>query len=143
MHARRPLLVISGLACFAGTIGSAAAESCDPPLARSIQATKAAWSSRAVDTAAITDTATRDWIPSELRLIDEACTRGKDVEAAWRLEQIQKRLTVAMKTSPVRSRCQTRLRFANSCSLLAVANTGRRTMNVEPTPSTLSAATSP
>ena len=26
---------------------------------------------------------------------------------------------------------------------LAVANTGRRTMNVEPTPSTLSAATSP
>jgi len=143
MNARRPLLVISGLACLAGTIGTAAAESCDPPLARSIQATKAAWFSRSAATAAVAGTTTTEWIPGELRLIDEACTRGKDVEAAWRLEQIQKRLTVAMQTSPARSRCQTRLRLPNSCSLLAVASTGRRTMNVEPTPSTLSAATSP
>jgi hypothetical protein len=143
MNAQRPLLVLGGLACFAAGIGTAAAASCDPALARSIQATKAAWSSQGVDASPIPGGLGSKWIPSELQLIDEACTRGEDVEAVWRLEQVQKRLTLAPKTVPRRSRCQARLRFVSSCSMIAAARTGRRTMNVEPTPSTLSAATSP
>ncbi len=116
----------------------AAAESCDVPLARAIQATKALWSAQPHG-----DDYAKTF--GELALIDAACTRGKDVEAAWRLEQIQRPLAprAVPQRVAVRSHCQTSVRFSNSCSLVADARTGRRTLNVDPTPSTLSALTSP
>ncbi len=78
-----------------------------------------------------------------MKLIDAACARGKDVEAAWRLEQVQRGIALLGRTAQTRPSCQAKLGFASSCSLSADLAAGRRTMNVEPTPSTLSAVTSP
>ncbi|MFI4889505.1 MAG: hypothetical protein ACHQIL_03135 [Steroidobacterales bacterium] len=35
------------------------------------------------------------WMHGELELIHDACSRGRDVEAAWRLEQVQLRMASA------------------------------------------------
>ncbi len=125
----RLLVLGTAISCAA----EAAAGGCDAPLARSIQATKTLWSARPEGNSDI---------HGELQLIDEACARGKDVEAAWRLEQIQRRLA-DRRSAPARLRCQAGVRLSNSCSLVADARIGRRTLNVDPTPSTLSALTSP
>jgi len=78
-----------------------------------------------------------------MKLIDAACARGKDVEAVWRLEQVQRGIALLRRTAQLRPGCQAKLAFATSCSLSADLVAGRRTLNVEPTPSTLSAVTSP
>jgi hypothetical protein len=123
-------------------VGAVAAETCDDPLALSIQRTRASWSEQA--NASPADAARADsWIQVEMKLIDAACARGKDVEAAWRLEQVQRGIALLRRAAAVRRGGQAKLRFASSCSLSADLAAGRRTMNVEPTPSTLSAVTSP
>jgi len=133
-----PLLLVAGPLL----VGRAAADTCDDPLASSIQRTKASWSSRA--NASPADAARADtWIQTEMKLIDAACARGKDVEAVWRLEQVQRGIALLRRTAQLRPGCQAKLAFATSCSLSADLVAGRRTLNVEPTPSTLSAVTSP
>jgi hypothetical protein len=123
-----------GMSCLWFSSSGAMAETCAPTLTESIRVAKTA-----ADTL-ITDTpATR----SELLLIDDACRRGKDVEAAWRLEQVQAHLEVTRLGASARRRCHATLRLSGACSLTADARTGSRTMNVEPTPSRLSATTSP
>ena len=83
------------------------------------------------------------WMQGELRRIIEACSRGRDVEAAWRLEQLQGNITAARKAALPQRSCQATSRVDASCALAADMRSGRRTMNVEPTPSRLSANTSP
>jgi len=102
----------------------------------------------------------------EMWFIADACRRGKDVEAAWRLERVQAALeSPPPLENPPRvapggargarigaadggrhrgiARAQATLRFADEFTAAAVVRTGSRTMNVDPTPSRLSAMTSP
>jgi len=142
---KKPTRCICSLLLLVGApalVGRAAADSCDDPLALSIQRTRASWSVQA--NASPADAARADtWIQTELRLIDAACARGKDVEAAWRLEQVQRGIALLRRVAQNRPGCQAKLGFASPCVLTADLAAGRRTMNVEPTPSTLSAVTSP
>jgi len=43
-----------------------------------------------------------EWMHGELELIRDACSRGKDVEAVWRLEQVQLRIKNAFAQFPER-----------------------------------------
>jgi hypothetical protein len=82
------------------------------------------------------------WMQRELRLIDEACLRGGDVEAAWRLEQLQGSLISARRGKRNASDVG-RSRDSTPPVLSADARMGRRAINVESAPSRLSANTSP
>jgi hypothetical protein len=85
------------------------------------------------------------WMQEELRMISEACARGSELEAAWRLEQIQGRMAAPRKPSAGTGTgtCQATSSAEFSCALSADARIGRRTVNVEPIPSRLSTNTSP
>jgi hypothetical protein len=76
--------VAIGLACGLGISTDAEAQSCDPSLTISIHATEQLVYSRSAG-----DVQSARWMNGELGLIREACSRGNDVEAAWRLEKIQ------------------------------------------------------
>ncbi len=118
---------------------------CEPVVVASIAAVKSTLHSRAAE-ARDGDLAAANlgWMQDELRLIDEACTRGRDVEAVWRLEQVQAGLDPPPRQSaPSRPRCHTTLRFSGVCSLTADARSGSRKMNVDPAPPRLSAAATP
>lgn len=115
---------------------------CEPVIVASIAAVKSTLHSRAAeardgDLAA----ANSGWVQHELRLIDEACTRGRDVEAVWRLEQVQAGLEPPPKQPAAsRPRCHSTPRFSGVCALTADARSGGRKMNVDLAPSRLSAA---
>jgi hypothetical protein len=83
------------------------------------------------------------WMQEELRMISEACARGSELEAAWRLEQIQDRMAAPRKPIAGTGTCQATSSAELSCALSADARIGRRTVNVEPIPSRLSTNTSP
>lgn len=139
--------------CLTGALGldeRSPADVCEPALSASIESAKNTVASMRVDA--------MPELRGELGLIDEACRRGREVEAAYRLEHVQAGIaaTGKPKAAPLKARgacagsraaaCGRRhatLLFAAACSSTAVACTGRRTMNVDPTPSRLSAATSP
>lgn len=88
-----------------------------------------------------------NWMHDELRLISEACARGGDLEAAWRVEKLQGQLASARSRQAAargtRGSCQATSRAEFTCDLSADTRAGRRMMKVEPTPSRLSANTSP
>jgi len=82
------------------------------------------------------------WLRQQLQLIDGACERGAEVEAAWRIEAMLDSLKPrASAFRRPRDRCQV---FAVPSELCALtADRGRRTVKVEPTPSRLSTSISP
>lgn len=85
------------------------------------------------------------WVRDQLRLIEEACARGSDVEAVWRLEDVQDVLQAQRnpRSGIQPSRCQMTTRLATGCAVAADLSMGRRTVNVEPAPSRLSTAIAP
>jgi hypothetical protein len=128
-----------------------AQQQCDPSVARFIQDTQ-----KTIDTLQSIEAdrvpmalgtehtpGNMQWMQAELRRIGEACTRGRDVEAVWRLEKLQGYVLAAHTTAAPRSSCQATSRADAACTRAADAVSGRRTKNVEPTPSRLSANTSP
>ncbi|MGA2707578.1 MAG: hypothetical protein ABSF86_04170 [Steroidobacteraceae bacterium] len=44
-----------------------------------------------------------EWMHDELKLTRDACSRGKDVEAVWRLEQVQQRIKNVLAQFPERT----------------------------------------
>ncbi len=84
---------LMGLLCPPFASLGAAAETCAPTLTESILVAKRAVDSLVTDTPAMR---------MELSLIDDACRRGKDVEAAWRLEQVQAHLVATRRAVPPR-----------------------------------------
>jgi len=74
----------------------ALAQACNHSLTESIRAVELAVGSIAVHSADTVDAkrniANIHWMQGELALIREACSRGRDVEAAWRLEEVELRL---------------------------------------------------
>jgi hypothetical protein len=115
--------------------GVQAGEQCEPALMQSIRTVQNSVES--------THNVNSDAVALKLRLIGEACSHGRDLEAAWRLEQLQGQLNAARKISQTRASCQATSSAAFICALSADAASGRRTINVDPTPSRLSAITSP
>lgn len=113
--------------------GAQAGEQCDPALAQSIRTVQSNVESLRAGKS--------DLVALKLRLIGEACAHGRDLEAAWRLEQLQDQLIASRNAA--RASCQATSRSAFTCNLSADAAVGRRTINVDPTPSRLSAITSP
>ena len=146
----RALLGLGAMYLFSA---AAAGQGCDPSLAQSIgavqriveslHATKPGQFRVAAVDGSEHSAEHAQWMQGQLRLINEACMRGGDVEAAWRLEQVQETLSPLRRAGSVRHGCQATSRFDATCMLSADARMGRRTMNVEPTPSRLSAITSP
>ncbi len=83
------------------------------------------------------------WVREQLQLIDQACVRGGEVEAAWRIEA----LIESLKLRPAArqraaDRCQAIPALSEFCSF-NVAERGRRTVKVEPTVSRLSTSILP
>lgn len=83
------------------------------------------------------------WMRQQLQLIDAACVRGAEVEAAWRIEALIDSLKLRAATSRhSRDRCQAAPESSELCSFES-GDRGRRTVKVEPTPSRLSTSISP
>jgi hypothetical protein len=83
------------------------------------------------------------WLRQQLQLIDGACVRGAEVEAAWRIEAMLDSLKPRPSTfGRVRDRCQASSVASEWCALESV-DRGRRTVKVEPTPSRLSTSILP
>jgi len=72
------------------------AETCEASLRDSIHAVELAVDSISIETAgpvaAKWNIDNLGWMHGELALIREACSRGRDVEAVWRLERVQYRM---------------------------------------------------
>ena len=83
------------------------------------------------------------WMREQLRLIGEACSRGGEVEAAWRVEA----LLEATRSRPLAQRqssgpCQAAPTLTEACAA-SMALRGRRTVKVDPAPSRLSTSMLP
>jgi len=121
-------------------------ETCDLPLTASIQAVERAVDLLPLDAAdpsAVKPDENVRWMRFELGLIREACSRGSEVEAVWRLEQIQSRMTMAAKPAPVRQPCRAAAHVGGKCPLTPDAHGGRRKTHIEATPSRSAATKSP
>jgi hypothetical protein len=81
------------------------ADSCDAPLTAVIEAVEHVLGSRSAEgVAAILEERGPDdirWVQSEMNLIREACSRGSDVEAVWRLERVQLRMKLPTNWRPM------------------------------------------
>jgi hypothetical protein len=83
----------------------ALAQMCDPSLTTAIRAIEKLVylpSGGGANPPSQRDDANTRWMYGELGLIREACSRGKDVEAVWRLEQVQLKVTNTGKHAPER-----------------------------------------
>jgi len=83
------------------------------------------------------------WMREQLQLIDEACRRGAEVEAAWRVEALLDSLKAHASSGP---RADDRRQAAPALSdawLVEIAARGKRTVKAEPTPSELSTSMLP
>jgi hypothetical protein len=82
------------------------AQSCDPSLTSSIRAIEKLVDLLPGDGVHAQDVQRDEenicWMHGELGLIREACSRGEDVEAAWRLEQVQIRIAIIGNPGPAR-----------------------------------------
>jgi hypothetical protein len=73
------------------------------------------------------------WMRGELGLIRAACARGKDVEAVWRLEQVQSRMASTPRSTPARQSCQAPARGGEKCPLTPETRSARRKTANAPT----------
>jgi hypothetical protein len=117
-------LVVLGLVAGLPFSSRASAETCDPSLTNSIHALERAVNSIAIASADPVATQRNNddnirWMHGELELIREACSRGRDVEAAWRLEDVQLRLKTVVQSSPARPFCRVTGRMHGNCPLTA------------------------
>jgi hypothetical protein len=131
----QPLYWVGMLLALWSAAGAHAHEQCEPALMQSIRTVQ--------DSVDALHRPKSDAVSLEFRLIGEACARGRDLEAAWRLEQLQAQLIAVRNAARARSGCQATSSAGFLCTVSADADAGRRTMNVDPTPSRLSAITSP
>jgi len=92
----RRLSVAVGLLYFSIASADASAEDCAPTLSAYLYAVeeRVAWLGlgQAAPQLGSREEANRHWTQTELVLIRDACSRGKDVEAAWRIEQVEIRM---------------------------------------------------
>jgi hypothetical protein len=125
--------VVMGLAYGLLFSSEALARTCDPPLTASIHTVEHAVDLLPIDGAdpsAVTqDTENIRWMRGELELIREACSRGSDVEAVWRLEQVQSRMTLALKLATRRQTCRVAARVGGKCPLTRQDRGARRKAN--------------
>ena len=146
---------VVGACCLLLTSPRSSAQGCGPTSVKAIQAFKSTIAFRELENdrpLRATDgrqglaalPVSVDWVRGEFRLIDEACARGRDVEAVSRLEQVEASLEPPRKP-PARSRrrCRTTLGFSNVCTLTADARGGNRKMTVDRSSARLSAANPP
>jgi hypothetical protein len=83
------------------------------------------------------------WMRQQLQLIDQACLRGAEVEAAWRTEALLDMLKLRPAARRhTEDRCQAAPALNEACPF-DVADRGSRTVKVEPTPSRLSTSMLP
>jgi hypothetical protein len=140
-------LLICAPAAFADSSG------CDAPLVHTVRDVRELVESLHVDGTAQRRVVAPDgivytagearWMRQQLQLIDQACLRGAEVEAAWRIEALLDNL----KLRPAarwrsENRCQAAPVLSEVCSF-DVAERGRRTVKMEPTPSRLSTSMLP
>jgi hypothetical protein len=82
------------------------------------------------------------WMREQLQLIDAACLRGGDVEAAWRVEAVLERL----KRVPVRERLSGGLHEGSAMgagAAMTIGRRGSRTVKAEPIASRLTTSMVP
>ncbi|MGO8857836.1 MAG: hypothetical protein ACLQO1_19290 [Steroidobacteraceae bacterium] len=120
--------VAIGLACGLGISTDAEAQSCDPSLTISIHATE-----QLVYSLSAGDVQSARWMHGELGLIREACSRGNDVEAAWRLEKIQLGVANAGKLEPERQIRQVTRRDGGKRSPIGNSRNATRKTRMEQT----------
>ena len=130
-------LVVLGLVAGPPFSSRASAETFDPSLTNSIHALERAVNSIAIASADPVATQRNSdnirWMHGELALIREACSRGRDVEAAWRLEEVQLRMKTVAQSSPARPFCRVTGRMHGNCPLTADSRGVKRKAGIEPT----------
>jgi hypothetical protein len=123
-------LVAIGLASGLPFCSQALAETCERSLTNSIHEVERAVDSVTIERADPVATQRNNehfrWMHDELELIREACSRGRDVEAAWRLEEVQRRMKIIGQSLPARTPCRVMARTRGNCTLAAVPQTVKR-----------------
>jgi hypothetical protein len=72
------------------------------------------------------------WIRGELALIRDACSRGREVEAVWRIEAVQRRIIAAHQWIARRASCRVRERVDVHCVHSPSKSSARRRPSIEP-----------
>jgi hypothetical protein len=92
---------------------------CEPSLTTTIRTVETQVDALLIDygdlSAAQRDDDNIGWMRGELALIRDACSRGREVEAVWRIEAIQRRIIAAHELIARRASCQVRERIGVHC----------------------------
>jgi hypothetical protein len=83
------------------------------------------------------------WMREQLQLIDAACSRGGDVEAAWRVEAVLERLKRVPARSHVMGGLQEAPALGDAAGSVAMVRRGSRTVKAEPSASRLTTSMVP
>jgi hypothetical protein len=105
---------------------------CEPSLTTAIRTVETQ-----VDVLADLSVAQRDddnvgWVRGELALIRDACSRGREVEAVWRIEAVQRRIIAAHKWMARRASCRVRERVDVHCVHSPSKSSARRQPPIAP-----------
>jgi len=121
------------------------AQACEPSLMDTLHAVELAVDSISIDSAdpGASERENISWMRRELRLIRDACSRGRDVEAVWRLEQVQLRVATLVQSSSARPSCRVMGILHTNCPVAANPQDVKRKADIDPTARWLLVSTSP
>jgi hypothetical protein len=83
------------------------------------------------------------WMREQLQLIDAACSRGGDVEAAWRVEAVLERLKRVPARSHLTGGLQEAPAMGDAAGSVAMVRRGSRTVKADPSASRLTTSMVP